>query len=138
MDIFLLNNKKWIVKSNFIYSIKNQKCINKFGKIKYNIKRKENKMTVSKEELLHIANLADIKIKDEEIDKYLNNLQDILNYTELLNSVDLKNLDETIGANDSSDVFRKDEIIDFDNKEGIMENSPEKERNMFKIPKVLN
>ena len=62
-------------------------------------------MTVSKEELLHIANLADLKIKDEEVDKYLNNLQDILNYTELLNSVDLKNLDETIGANDSSDVF---------------------------------
>lgn len=95
-------------------------------------------MTVSKEELLHIANLADLKIKDEEVDKYLNNLQNILNYTELLNSIDLKNLDETIGVNDSSDVFRKDEIIDFDNKEGIMENAPEKERNMFKIPKVLN
>ena len=95
-------------------------------------------MTVSKEELLHIANLADIKIKDEEMDKYLNNLQDILNYTELLNSMNLDELDETIGANDSSNVFRKDEIINFDNKEGIMENAPEKERNMFKIPKVLN
>ena len=95
-------------------------------------------MTVSKEELLHIANLADIKIKDEEIDKYLNNLQDILNYTELLNSMNLDELDETIGANDSSNVFRKDEIAQFDNKEGIMENAPEKERNMFKIPKVLN
>lgn len=95
-------------------------------------------MTVSKEELLHIANLADIKIKDEEIEKYLNNLQDILNYTELLNSINLDELDETIGANDSSNVFRKDEIAQFDNKEGIMENAPEKERNMFKIPKVLN
>ena len=95
-------------------------------------------MTVSREELLHIANLADIKIKDEEIEKYLNNLQDILNYTELLNSMNLDELDETIGANDSSNVFRKDEIAQFDNKEGIMENAPEKERNMFKIPKVLN
>ena len=95
-------------------------------------------MTVSKEELLHIANLADIKIKDEEIDKYLNNLEDILNYTELLNSINLDELDETIGANDSSNVFRKDEIAQFDNKEGIMANAPEKERNMFKIPKVLN
>ena len=95
-------------------------------------------MTVSKEELLHIANLADIKIKDEEIEKYLNNLQDVLNYTELLNSMNLDELDETIGANDSSNVFRKDEIAQFDNKEGIMANTPEKERNMFKIPKVLN
>lgn len=95
-------------------------------------------MTVSKEELLHIANLADIKIKDEEIEKYLNNLQDILNYTELLNSMNLDELDETIGANDSSNVFRKDEIAQFDNKEGIMANAPEKERNMFKIPKVID
>ena len=95
-------------------------------------------MTVSKEELLHIANLADLKIKDEEVDKYLRNLQDILNYTELLNSVDSEKLDETIGANNNTNVFRKDEIIDFDNKEGIMQNAPEKERNMFKIPKVLN
>lgn len=95
-------------------------------------------MTVSKEELLHIANLADIKIKDEEVEKYLNNLQDILDYTELLNSINLEEFDETIGANDSSNVFRKDEIIDFNNKEGIMANAPEKERNMFKIPKVLN
>ena len=47
-------------------------------------------------------------IKDEEIDKYLNNLQDILNYTELLNSTNLDELDETIGANDSSNLFRKD------------------------------
>ena len=95
-------------------------------------------MTVSKEELLHIANLADIKIKEDEIEKYLNNLQDILNYTELLNSMELENLDETIGANDNSNVFRKDEIITFENKEAMMDNAPEKERNMFKIPKVLN
>ena len=95
-------------------------------------------MTVSKEELLHIANLADIKIKEDEIEKYLNNLQDILNYTELLNSMELENLDETIGANDNSNVFRKDEIITFENKEAMMDNAPDRERNMFKIPKVLN
>ena len=36
-------------------------------------------MKVSKEEILHIANLASIKIKDEEIDKYVENLEEILN-----------------------------------------------------------
>ena len=35
-------------------------------------------MTVSKEELLHIANLAQLTLKDDEIDNYLANLQDIL------------------------------------------------------------
>ena len=32
---------------------------------------------VSKEELLHIAKLADLNIKEDEVDNYLSNLQDI-------------------------------------------------------------
>ena len=95
-------------------------------------------MKVSKEELLHIANLSDLKIKDSEIDKYLNNLQDILNYAEIINEVDVEDTKETIGEEDRSNTFRKDEIKEFDNISGIMENAPDKERNMFKIPKVIN
>ena len=34
-------------------------------------------------------------------------------------------------------VFRKDEVISFEYKEALLANAPEKERNMFKIPKVL-
>lgn len=37
-------------------------------------------MKVSKEELLHIANLASLNLKEEEIDTYLLHLQDILNF----------------------------------------------------------
>ena len=39
---------------------------------------------VSKEELLHIANLADLNIADDEVDNYLKNLDDILNYVEVI------------------------------------------------------
>ena len=35
-------------------------------------------MQVSKEELLHIAKLANLNLKDDELDNYLANLQDIL------------------------------------------------------------
>lgn len=94
-------------------------------------------MKVSKEELLHIANLADLKIKDEEIDNYLENLQDILNFAEIVNKAPVEELEETIGANENSNVFRKDEIKVFENHEGLMANAPEKEKDMFKIPKVI-
>lgn len=53
-------------------------------------------MKVSKEELLHIANLADLNLKEEEIDSYLANLQDILNFTEILDSVNTDDVSETI------------------------------------------
>ena len=94
-------------------------------------------MKVSKEELLHIADLADLNIKEDEVDNYLENLQDILNFAEVINNASTEGLEETIGANENCNVFRKDEIKEFDNKEGIMNNAPEKERNMYKIPKVL-
>ena len=90
-------------------------------------------MKVSKEELLHIANLADLKIKDDEIDNYLANLQDILNFAEIVNKAPIDDLQETIGANENSNVFRKDEVKIIENQEGLMANAPEKERDMFKI-----
>ena len=67
-------------------------------------------MTVSKEELLHIANLAQLTLKDDEIDNYLANLQDILNFAEVVNNAPVDNLDITIGANEAKNRFRKDEI----------------------------
>ena len=94
-------------------------------------------MKVSKEELLHIADLADLNIKDEEVDNYLENLQNILNFADVINNAKTEGLEETIGANENCNVFRKDEVKNFENKEGLRQNAPEKERNMYKIPKVL-
>ena len=94
-------------------------------------------MKISKEELLHIAKLSDLEIKENEIDEYLKNLEDILNYTETIDTIDVSKLDETIGATEDYNVFRKDEVKQFDNIDQMMENGPEVDRNMFKIPKVL-
>lgn len=93
---------------------------------------------VSKEELLHIANLADLNIKDEEIENYLNNLQDILNFAEIVNNANTEGLEETIGENDKFNVFRKDEVKNFEDNKALLQNAKEQERNMFKIPKVIN
>ena len=95
-------------------------------------------MQVSKEEILHIAHLAVLNIEEEKIEEYLLNLQDILNFANIVNKQDVSNLDITIGANEAKNVFRKDEVKVFENTESLMENAPAKEQNMFKIPKVIN
>ena len=94
-------------------------------------------MKVSKEELLHIADLADLNIDVNEIDNYLSNLEDILNFANIVNNAPVEDLDITIGANQAKNVFRKDEVVEFDNIEGLLQNAPSKEQNMFKIPKVM-
>lgn len=93
---------------------------------------------VSKEELLHIARLADLNISDEELDNYLTNLQDILNFANIVNNANTEGLAETIGENDKFNVFRKDEVKVFEDNKSLLQNAKEQERNMFKIPKVIN
>lgn len=92
---------------------------------------------VSKEELLHIAKLADLNLKDEEVGKYLDNLKEILNFANVVNNANVDGLDITIGANEKKNVFRKDEVVVFEDNEALLANAPEQERNMFKIPKVI-
>lgn len=95
-------------------------------------------MEISKEEILHIAKLASLKIKDEEIEEYRKNLQDILNFAKTIDNVNTDNLEETNGATANVNFLREDEVKEFEDKENLMQNAPDKENNMFKIPKVLN
>lgn len=95
-------------------------------------------MQVSREEILHIAKLANLNLKEEEIVKYKESLQEILNFADVVNNAPTDGLEETIGINQNSNVFRKDEIKNFESRELLLQNAPEQERGMFKIPKVIN
>lgn len=94
-------------------------------------------MQVSKEELLHIANLARLELKDNEVEDYLKNLENILEFSNIINNAPTNDLDITIGANEAKNIFRKDEVKVFEDNEALLRNAPSKENNMFKIPKVL-
>jgi len=94
-------------------------------------------MQVEREEILHIAKLACLNIKEEEIEEYRKNLQDILNFAETVNSMDTENISETIGSTSNVNIFREDEIKEFEDKELLLQNAPEQEDNMFNIPKVI-
>lgn len=94
-------------------------------------------MTVSKEEIKHIANLAYLDLKDEELDGYLLHLQEILNFCNVVNNAPVQDLDITIGSNEAKNRFRKDEIKSFEDNEALLQNAPSEEQHMFKIPSVL-
>ena len=94
-------------------------------------------MKVSREEILHIANLAQLEIKEEEIEQYRKHLEEILEMAEVVSNAPVEELDITIGTNESKNRFRKDEIKMFDNIDGMLRNGKDVKDNMFKLPKVL-
>lgn len=97
-------------------------------------------MQVSKEEILHIANLARLELEENEVEAYIQNLQDILNFANIVNNAPVEDLDITIGSNsnEAKNVFRKDEVKLFENTEGLLQNAPLKDQDMFSIPKVID
>ena len=94
-------------------------------------------MQVDREVILHIAKLACLNIKDEEIEEYRKNLQDIVNFANIIAGVNTENVSETISSTSNVNVFREDEIKEFADKDLLLQNAPEKENGMFSIPKVI-
>ena len=94
-------------------------------------------MQVEKEDVLHIAKLACLKLKEEEIEEYRKNIQDILNFANIVNGVNTENISETIGSTSNVNVFREDEVKTFEDEAALLQNAPEKQNNMFSIPKVI-
>lgn len=95
-------------------------------------------MQISKEEIKHIANLASLNLSDQEVENYTKDMDNILQFANTINNLDTEKIEETIGINESSNVFRKDEIKEFKDKDLLLQNAPEQENRMFKIPKVIN
>lgn len=95
-------------------------------------------MQVSKEEILHIAKLANLNLKEEEVQTYMLHLEEILNYANIVNNAPIEGVNETIGTQDTYNVFRKDEVKQETTKEELLQNAPDQQMGMFKIPKVMN
>lgn len=98
----------------------------------------DEEMAISKEEIIHIAKLASLNLSDAEIEKYTEDMQEILEFANMINNVSTEGMNETIAANEQSNVMRKDEIVNFKNRELLLSNAPSQDEGMFRIPKVIN
>ena len=96
-----------------------------------------NMAIVNRDEIIHIAKLANLNLTDDEINQYAKDLNDILEFAEVVNSVNTDEIKETVGINGEYNVFRKDEIKQSISRDELLKNAPSQEDGMFRIPKVL-
>ena len=94
--------------------------------------------SITQNEITHIAQLAMLNLTEQETQNYTKDMQEILAYAEMINNLDTSHIDETIGATEQKNRFRKDEIIAFQSREDLLQNAPSQEEGMFQIPKVIN
>ncbi|EKE21720.1 MAG: Asp-tRNAAsn/Glu-tRNAGln amidotransferase C subunit [uncultured bacterium] len=94
---------------------------------------------LKKEDIIHIAELARIGLREEEIEKYQRELSLILDYFKKLETVDTENIESIGHITGSHSVVRDDVVIDCgqDTKNGIINNFPDKISNQVKVKSIL-
>lgn len=94
-------------------------------------------MQISKEEIRHIANLSMLNLTEEEVEKYTQDMQEILNFAETINNADTEGTGETMGALEIYNVLRKDEVRESMDRDLLLQNAPDQDVGMFKVPPVV-
>ena len=96
----------------------------------------EEKLT--REEVLHVAELARIKITEEEIERYQVQLKQLLNDVEKINDVEGYDDDILIANWDAQTTLREDSSKEMLNPKEVVENAPRHSGNYIEVPVVIS
>jgi aspartyl-tRNA(Asn)/glutamyl-tRNA(Gln) amidotransferase subunit C len=95
-------------------------------------------MSVTKKDVEYIAELARLKFKEEELESFTHQLNEILNYVDKLNELDTENVEPLSHPVENVNVFRNDELKKSITTKDALKNAPDRNDEFFKVPKVIN
>ena len=94
-------------------------------------------MSVSSDQVRHIAKLARIAMSEEELEKLVPELNNILGWVEQLGEVDTDGVEPLTAVIDQKLRLRDDVVNDGDVRDDILANAPEAQHGFFAVPKVI-
>ena len=93
---------------------------------------------ISRDDVLHLAQLSSLELSDVEIDGLRVDISNILGYVEQLSKLDTQGVEPTYQVTDLKSVWRDDTIIDYGvSREKLLALALESTDNQVKVPKVL-
>ncbi|MEK6583815.1 MAG: Asp-tRNA(Asn)/Glu-tRNA(Gln) amidotransferase subunit GatC [Nitrospirota bacterium] len=94
-------------------------------------------MKITRKEVEHVAKLARLALRDEEIETLTSQLGNILTYVEKLNELDTTNIEPTSHVLPIKNVLREDEAGKSIEREKALGNAPDRTEEFFRVPKVI-
>ncbi len=95
-------------------------------------------MQLSREDILHIAELSRLELSESEVKQYQTELGSILEYVNMLSEVDTKQVEPTAQVSGLMDVFRDDEVKSWSEEEiNLALNQGKREGGNLKVKRVL-
>ena len=94
-------------------------------------------MMIQRFEVEHVAKLAKIKLSEEEIQSFVEQLGSILDYIHTLEKIDTSNVKAVAHVLSLQNVFREDQVESSEDSEMVLENAPERAGRYFKTPQIM-
>ena len=94
-------------------------------------------MSLTPEEVKHIARLARVGLSEDEVARFQVQLSEILEYFERLREVDTEKLPPTAHTLAMHNVMRDDEPQPSFDKEEVLANAPQREDDLFRVRAIL-
>jgi aspartyl-tRNA(Asn)/glutamyl-tRNA(Gln) amidotransferase subunit C len=94
-------------------------------------------MKLSREEVMHITRLARVGATEADVDKFRDQLSNILENFEILQQVDTKDVPPTAQSIELRSIMAEDEVTPSLSQGEVLANAPHKEGEFFKVRAVL-
>ena len=94
-------------------------------------------MTLTLEEVQHVAMLARLHLSDEELEKMREQLSTILEYIDMLSEVDVSEVAPTAQVTNLSNVLRDDVVQPSMDRGDVLANAPDQQDGMFRVNAVF-
>lgn len=95
-------------------------------------------MEITREDIVHLADLSDFALSDAEIDSLGSDLKGIIGHISQLEELDTADIEPTYQVFEMENVWRSDEAIPQDaNREQLLALAKDEKDNQVKVPKVL-
>jgi aspartyl-tRNA(Asn)/glutamyl-tRNA(Gln) amidotransferase subunit C len=92
---------------------------------------------ISREDVAHVAKLARLRLTDEELELYTEQLAAVLAHAEDVEALDVEGVEPTAHPLPLSNVTRPDEIRPCLDREEVLASAPAVEDGQFKVPAIL-
>ena len=95
-------------------------------------------MEIKREDIIHLGELSDFELSEEEIERLSKDLSGIIKYISQLDELDTEGVEPTYQVFEMENVWRADEILPQDaSREQLLALTKEEKDNQIKVPKVL-
>ena len=94
-------------------------------------------MALTRDDVLHVANLARLSLLPEEIELFTRQLNDILTYISKLEELDTTGVEPLAHVIPVFNVFREDVAREGLDRDTALSNAPAREEGAFVVPRVI-